>query len=134
MWKKYIVTFPLTFFLPTQHILTILYWTLYQYEFHTVNDKPFIVNVKFSQKKKENNSVCYFRERISLYSCDIVERRPNLIISTSHGLLNLQATIPSAISRFVMLLLCQFPSLNLSVHDSPVRTNYLYLKFIWKEI
>jgi hypothetical protein len=134
MWKKYIVTFPLTFFLPTQHILTILYWTLYQYEFHTVNDKPFIVNVKFSQKKKENNSVCYFRERISLYSCDIVERRPNLIISTSHGLLNLQATIPSAISRFVMLLLCQFPSLNLSVHDSAVRTNYLYLKFIWKEI
>jgi hypothetical protein len=134
MWKKYIVTFPLTFFLPTQHILTILYWTLYQYEFHTGNDKPFIVNVKFSQKKKENNSVCYFRERISLYSCDIVERRPNLIISTSHGLLNLQATMPSAISRFVMLLLCQFPSLNLSVHDSPVRTNYLYLKFIWKEI
>jgi hypothetical protein len=52
---------------------------------------------------------------ILLYSCDIVERRTNLMISTSHGLLNLQATIPSAIFRFVMLLLCQFPSL--SVHD-----------------
>jgi hypothetical protein len=39
-----------------------------------------------------------------------------LVISTSHGLLNLQATMPSAISRFVMLMLCQFPSL--SVHDS----------------
>jgi hypothetical protein len=83
-------------------------------------------------KKKENNSVYYFRERISLYSCDIVERWTNLMISTSHGLLNLQATIPSAISRFVMLLLCQFPSL--SVHDSAVRTKYLYLKFTWKEI
>jgi hypothetical protein len=46
--------------------------------------------------------------------------------------LNLQATIPSAISSFVMLLLCQFPSL--SIHDSAVRTKYLYLKFIWKEI
>jgi hypothetical protein len=43
-------------------------------------------------KKKENNSVYYFRERISIYSCDIVERRTNLMISTSHGLLNLQAT------------------------------------------
>jgi hypothetical protein len=32
------------------------------------------------------------------------------VISTSHGLLNLQATVPSAISRFVMLMLCQFPS------------------------
>jgi hypothetical protein len=30
--------------------------------------------------KKENNSVYYFRERISLYSCDIVERRTNLMI------------------------------------------------------
>ena len=131
MLKKFIVTF----FPPTQHILTILYWTqtLYQYEFHTVNDKPYIVNVKFSPKKGKQ-FVYYFRERISLCICDIVERRPNLIISTSHGLLNLQATIPSAISRFVMLLLCQFLSLNLSVHDSPVRTNYLYLKFIWKEI
>jgi hypothetical protein len=49
-----------------------------------------IVNVKFSKKKKENNSVYYFRERISLYSCDVVERRPNLVISTSHGLLNLE--------------------------------------------
>jgi hypothetical protein len=49
------------------------------------------------------------------------------MISTSHGLLNLQATIPSAISRFVMLLLCQFPSLG--VHDSAVRTKYIYLKF-----
>ena len=48
--------------------------------------------------------------------------------TASHGLLNLQATIPSAISRFVMLMLCQFPSL--SVHDSAVRTKYLYLKFI----
>ena len=85
---------------------------------------------KIFQKKKENNSVYYFRERISLYSCDIVERRTNLMISTSHGLLNLQATIPSAISRFVMLLLCQFPLLN--VHDSAVHTKYLYLylKFI----
>jgi hypothetical protein len=49
--------------------------------------------------KKENNSVYYFRERISLYSCDVVERRPNLVISTSHGLLNLKATMPSAIKR-----------------------------------
>jgi hypothetical protein len=49
------------------------------------------VNVKFSQKKKKNNSVYYFRERISLCSCGIVERRTNLMISTSHGLLNLQA-------------------------------------------
>ena len=130
--KIYCDFFPLTFSIPTQHILTILYWTqtLYQYEFHTVNDKQYIVNVKFSPKK-ENNSVYYFRERISLCSCDVVERRPNLMSSTSHGLLNLQATIPSAISRFVMLLLCQFPSL--SVHDSAVRTKYLYLKFIWKE-
>jgi hypothetical protein len=39
------------------------------------------------------NSFYYFRERISLYSCDVVERRPNLVISTSHGLLNLQATM-----------------------------------------
>jgi hypothetical protein len=31
--------------------------------------------------------VYYFRERISLFSCDVVERRPNLVISTSHGLL-----------------------------------------------
>ena len=90
------------------------------------------MNVKFSKKKKENNSVYYFRERISLYSCDVVERRPNLVISTSHGLLNLQTTMPSAISRFVMLMLCQFPW-SLSVHDSAVRTKYLYLKFIWKE-
>jgi hypothetical protein len=37
--------------------------------------------------KKENNSVYYFRERISLYSCDIVERRTNLMVSTSHGTL-----------------------------------------------
>ena len=109
------------FFLLTQHIHTILYWTqtLYQYEFHTVNDKQYIVNVKFSPKK-ENNSVYYFRERISLCSCDIVECRTNLMISTSHGLLNLQATMPSAISKFVMLMLCQFPSL--SVHDSAVCT------------
>jgi hypothetical protein len=64
-------------------------------------------------------------------SCDVVERRPNLVISTSHGLLNLQATMPSAISRFAMLMLCQFPSL--SVHDSAVRTKYLYLKFIYKK-
>ena len=83
---------------------------------------------KIFPHKKENNSVYYFRERISLYSCDVVERRPNLVISTSHGLLNLQATMPSAISRFVMPMLCQFPSL--SVHDSAVRTKYLYLKFI----
>jgi hypothetical protein len=54
---------------------------------------------KIFQKKKENNSVYYFRERISLYSCDIVERRTDLMISNSHGLLNLQATMPSAISR-----------------------------------
>ena len=54
---------------------------------------------KIFQKKKENNSVYYFRERISLCSCDIVERRTNLMISSSHGLLNLQATMPSAISR-----------------------------------
>jgi hypothetical protein len=73
-------------------------------------------------------SVYYFRERISLYSCDIVERRTNLLISTSHGLLNLQATIPSAISRFVMLLLCQFPSL--SVHDSAVRTSNCIAKSV----
>ena len=72
--------------------------------------------------------IYYFRERISLYSCDVIEGRPKLVISTSHGLLNLQATMPSAISRFVMLMLCQFPSL--SVHDSAVRTKYLYLKFI----
>ena len=85
------------------------------------------MNVAFS-KIKENNSVYYFREQISLYSCGIVERRTNLMISTSHGLLHLQATIPSAISRLVMLLPCQFPSL--SVHDSVVRTTYLYLKFI----
>jgi hypothetical protein len=52
------------------------------------------------------------------------------VISISHGLLNLQTTMPSAISRFVMLMLCQLPSL--SVHDSAVRTKYLYLKFIWK--
>ena len=32
--------------------------------------------------RKENNSVYYFRERISLYSCDIVERRTNLMSST----------------------------------------------------
>jgi hypothetical protein len=89
-----------------------------------------IVNVKFSQKKKENNSVYYFRERISLYSCDIVERRTKLMISTSHGLLNLQATITSAISRFDMLLLCQFPLL--IIHDSAVCTKCLNLKFIWK--
>ena len=68
------------------------------------------MNVKFSQKK-ENNSVYYFRERISLCSCDIVECRTNLMISTSHGLLNLQATIPSAISRFFMLLLCHAVSI-----------------------
>jgi hypothetical protein len=47
---------------------------------------------------------------------------PNLVISTSHGLLNLQATMPSAISRFVMLMLCQFPSL--TVHDSAVRNPF----------
>ena len=88
------------------------------------------MNVKFSKKKGKQFGY-YFRERISLYSCDVVERRPNLVISTSHGLLNLQTTMPSAISRFVMLMLCQFPSL--SVHDSAVRTKYLYLKFIWKE-
>ena len=81
---------------------------------------------------KENNSVYYFRERISLCSCGIVQRRTNLMISISHGLLNMQATISSAISRVVMLLLCQFPSL--SVHDSAVRTKYLYLICIWKEI
>jgi hypothetical protein len=39
--------------------------------------------------------------------------------------------VQSAISRFVLLMLCQFPSL--SVHDSAVRTKYLHLKFIWKE-
>ena len=119
--------------LPTQHILTILYWThtLYQYYFHTINDKQKIVNVKSPPPPKENNSVYYFCERISLYSCGIVERRTNLMIfSSSPCLLNLQATISSAISRFVMLLLRQFPSL--SVHDSAVRTKYLYLKFIWK--
>jgi hypothetical protein len=49
--------------------------------------------IPYSQKKTENNSVYYFRERFSLYSCDVVERRTNLVISTSHGLLNLQATI-----------------------------------------
>ena len=49
--------------------------------------------IPYSKKKTENNSVYYFRERISLYSCDVVERRTNLVISTSHGLLNLQATI-----------------------------------------
>jgi hypothetical protein len=83
-------------------------------------------------KKKKRNTVYYFRDRIWLYCCGIVERRTNLMISTSHGLLNFQATIPLAISRFVMLLLCQFPSL--SVHDSAVRTKYLYLKFILKKI
>jgi hypothetical protein len=62
-------------------------------------------------QKKESNSVYYFRDRIWLYCCGIVERRTNLMISISHGLLNLQATIPSAISRFVMLLLCQFPTI-----------------------
>ena len=36
--------------------------------------------------KKENSSVYYFREQISLYSCDIVEHRTNLMISTSHGI------------------------------------------------
>ena len=82
------------------------------------------MNVKFPNKK-ENNSVYYFRERISLYSSDVVERRPNLVISTSHGLLNLQTTMPSAISRFVMLMLCQFSSL--SVHDSAVTPNI----YIW---
>ena len=102
MWKNILWLFFLWFFfLPTQHIPTILYWTqtLYQYSFHTVNEKQKFVNVKFFKKKKENNSVYYFRERISLYSCDIVD---TWLISTSHGLLNLQATIPSAISRFVI--------------------------------
>jgi hypothetical protein len=45
------------------------------------------VNVKFSKKKKENNSVYCFRERISLYSCDVVERKSNLMNSTSHGVI-----------------------------------------------
>jgi hypothetical protein len=46
------------------------------------------------------------------------------VISTSHGLLNLQPTMPSAISRFVMLMLCQFPSL--SVHDFNWHDKYFY--------
>jgi hypothetical protein len=44
------------------------------------------VLVTFSPRK-ENNLVYYFRERISLYSYDIVERRTNLMISTSQQLL-----------------------------------------------
>jgi hypothetical protein len=72
--------------------------------------------------KKENNSVYYFRERISLYSCDIVERRTNLMISTSHGICR------QLYHRQYLGLLCQFPSL--SVHDSVVRTKYLYLKLL----
>ena len=131
MWKKYIVTFfPVTFFFYRRN-------TYYIEHRHYININS--IQSMISKKswtsnfpqKKENNSVYYFRERISLYSCDVVEHRPNLMISTSHGWLNFQPTKPSALSRFVMLLICQFPSL--SVHDSAVRTKYLYLKFIWKE-
>ena len=49
------------FFLPTQHILVILYWTqsLYQYWFHTVKVKEKIVTLKFSKKKEKQFGVLF---------------------------------------------------------------------------
>jgi hypothetical protein len=51
------------------------------------------------------NKIVNRKSHVGVSIC-VVERRPYLMISTSHGFLNLQATIPSAF-RFVMLLLCE---------------------------
>jgi hypothetical protein len=80
------------------------------------------------------HSVYYFRERISLYSCNVVERTSNLVISTSHGLLNLQATMPLAISRFVMLMLCQFPVSMCCVGRKKVTINIFHIYYTPKSV